>query len=277
MIPISPTTTTTTTTTTTSTNVNDINKHDSRNKDDINKLPSASGIARFDVDEIIRAEYDAWAFRYGKNKEEERFEIFRSNFMTQMDFNLLTGKFFLLNEYGDMTSEEYEANQLSLSNDNSQNGFVQNSDDLDEKAIVAVFNQVICDEDEESMYEGNDQLLYKIQSTWDEYSFAMDTEEDDDDDDDVFNYIVRPLEDAPVAETHHILCMGSSVLRVSSPEVQTSRISSSSIINERNTKTPTRGVTKMKGGFATGRAVSSLFGALAPMGSNICVKKNILE
>ena len=62
----------------------------------------------FDVEEIIRDEYNSWAKRYGKTKLDKRFEIFRHNFIAQMEFNRETGQFFLLNEYGDMTTEEYE-------------------------------------------------------------------------------------------------------------------------------------------------------------------------
>jgi hypothetical protein len=294
VVPISPTTIT---------KIDDNDNYDNRNKDEFTKLPSAS-VSRFDVDEIIRAEYDAWAFRYGKAKEDGRFEIFRSNFLKQMDFNLKTGKFFLLNEYGDMTSEEYEAKMLllsSMSNDNSVIAFENKLETLDEENLNAVLNQVICDNDKERVDVDVD-LVSSLQSTWSDYSFAMDVEEEDNaglnhgdkimigmmmestdndddsikhDDDDVVKYPIRPLEDAPVAETHRIFSLGSTVSRVASPEVQVSRISRSSTITNRNTSTPIRWPTTKNGRF--GSTVTSMFGTVAPMGSSVGMKKNILE
>mmetsp|Transcript_34571 Transcript_34571/g.81503 ORF Transcript_34571/g.81503 Transcript_34571/m.81503 type:complete len:357 (+) Transcript_34571:77-1147(+) len=59
------------------------------------------------VEATIRREYGAWAIRYGKVKDENRFEIFKKNFILQMEMNRRNGQFFLLNEYGDLTKEEY--------------------------------------------------------------------------------------------------------------------------------------------------------------------------
>ena len=59
------------------------------------------------ADDIIQREYSAWAVRHGKVKSAKRFEIFRRNFVKQMEMNRKNGEFFLLNEYGDLTEVEY--------------------------------------------------------------------------------------------------------------------------------------------------------------------------
>ncbi len=56
---------------------------------------------------IIRREYGAWTKRYGKERSDRRFQIFKRNFVKQMEMNRKNGEFFLLNEYGDLTEKEY--------------------------------------------------------------------------------------------------------------------------------------------------------------------------
>mmetsp|Transcript_54118 Transcript_54118/g.131333 ORF Transcript_54118/g.131333 Transcript_54118/m.131333 type:complete len:371 (+) Transcript_54118:120-1232(+) len=60
------------------------------------------------VDEVFRDEYETWAVRYGKEMSVHRFDIFKQNFMLQMQQNKRLGTFHLLNEFGDMTQVEYE-------------------------------------------------------------------------------------------------------------------------------------------------------------------------
>ncbi|KAG7361640.1 hypothetical protein IV203_036741 [Nitzschia inconspicua] len=245
-------------------------------EDAVNTRP---GVTRFNVDEIIRAEYDAWAFRYGKTKQDDRFHIFRSNFMKQMDFNLKTGKFFLLNEYGDMTSEEYEAKSVD---------YLEN---LDDGAVKAVLSQVV---DEDNANDDGDLKLNKS-SKWSQHLFAMDVEEeieeaqdavleakvvedndegkvDEVSDAQIFSNQRHSQEDAPMTETHRIFSMGNSVQRAASPEVQSSRHSRTSNSNK---KQELRGPnTTRKGGFSV--TFSSLFGSVAPMGSSVGSRKTIL-
>ena len=59
------------------------------------------------ADMIIRREYRAWTVRHGKVEDMKRFEIFKQNFVSQMEMNRKNGEFFLLNEFGDLTEEEY--------------------------------------------------------------------------------------------------------------------------------------------------------------------------
>jgi hypothetical protein len=61
------------------------------------------------LDDIIRTEYHKWSIRHGKVKEAERFVIFKQNFALQMESNRNTGEFFLLNQFGDLTVDEYES------------------------------------------------------------------------------------------------------------------------------------------------------------------------
>lgn len=61
------------------------------------------------ADGIIQREYNAWVVRHGKVRSIKRFEIFRRNFILQMEMNRRNGDFFLLNEFGDLTEEEYSS------------------------------------------------------------------------------------------------------------------------------------------------------------------------
>lgn len=55
-----------------------------------------------DVNDIFLEEYHSWANRYGKSTSDlDRFEIFKVNFLLQMQHNKKTGTFRHLNEYGD--------------------------------------------------------------------------------------------------------------------------------------------------------------------------------
>jgi len=72
-------------------------------------------------DDIFRQEYHEWAKRYGKSTgDETRFENFKLNFMLQMRHNKKTGIFNLLNEFGDMTSKEFEEKKNSNATKNRE-------------------------------------------------------------------------------------------------------------------------------------------------------------
>lgn len=62
-----------------------------------------------DVEGIFRNEYIEWAKTHGKSMDEERFQIFKQNFMLQMQHNKKTGEFHDLNEHGDLTEAEFIA------------------------------------------------------------------------------------------------------------------------------------------------------------------------
>jgi hypothetical protein len=62
-----------------------------------------------DVEGMFRNEYIAWAKSHGKTTDEARFQIFKQNFMLQMQHNKKTGEFHDLNEHGDMTEAEFKA------------------------------------------------------------------------------------------------------------------------------------------------------------------------
>mmetsp|Transcript_20223 Transcript_20223/g.41484 ORF Transcript_20223/g.41484 Transcript_20223/m.41484 type:complete len:316 (+) Transcript_20223:110-1057(+) len=70
------------------------------------------------VEGIIRREYSAWAVRHGKVKNDERFEIFKKNFVVQMEMNRKNGEFFLLNKFGDLTKDEF----IALSKESNEFG-----------------------------------------------------------------------------------------------------------------------------------------------------------
>jgi hypothetical protein len=139
--------------------------------------------APLNLDEIIRAEYDAWAFRHSKTKDDARYQIFRSNFIEQMEWNRKTGNFYLLNEFGDMTQEEYDAlTDAYGSNISSAKDTISN--DLD--AVNSVLDQVF-------EHDGDDvshQIPLDVREgasngelgtmEWEDFAFAMDFEDDDD-------------------------------------------------------------------------------------------------
>ncbi|KAL3904401.1 MAG: hypothetical protein SGILL_010085 [Bacillariaceae sp.] len=191
----------------------------------------------FDVDEIIRAEYDAWCFRYEKTKQDKRFQIFRSNFIQQMEFNRKTGQFFLLNEYGDMTTEEYAA---ATSSETSVA-------DLDPKNENAIQEQVTGD-----AVKG---------SNWNDFSFAMDFEDDNLGGSLGSNNIQG---DAPAAAQNKIFSMGSSnsASEAASPEIQSAH---------RSTNKEGQSTTRKSSAFAV--TVASLFASVSPMGSSLGKKK----
>jgi hypothetical protein len=56
----------------------------------------------------IRAEYEAWAKQYGKELSEQRFAIFQNNFFENKQYYEQTGNYYVLNEYADLTPEEYQ-------------------------------------------------------------------------------------------------------------------------------------------------------------------------
>jgi hypothetical protein len=74
------------------------------------------------IDGIIRREYSAWTKRHGKVKNDKRFKIFNRNFVLQMEMNRKNGEFYLLNEFGDLSEEEYfsllqkEENEIKATN-----------------------------------------------------------------------------------------------------------------------------------------------------------------
>jgi hypothetical protein len=136
---------------------------------------------------VIRAEYDAWSIRFGKTKEDKRYQIFRANFITQMEWNRKTGQFYLLNEFGDMTTEEYynvmnQSPPIQSTEDVTKfptNRFEEKTDtissyqtDVEQHEMPLNFDIKKKDEIEEVM------PIEEDTKEWSEYSFAMDFEGD---------------------------------------------------------------------------------------------------
>lgn len=61
------------------------------------------------IETLVRSEYDKWVSRFGKSADEQRYQIFKQNFVTQLEYDQQTGVYHGLNEYGDLTAEEFEA------------------------------------------------------------------------------------------------------------------------------------------------------------------------
>jgi len=77
--------------------------------------------ANIEIDDIFREEYQLWAKRYGKSGksvgDRSCFENFKLNFMLQMQHNKKTGTFNLLNEFGDMSAQQFDELMKGKEND----------------------------------------------------------------------------------------------------------------------------------------------------------------
>lgn len=60
------------------------------------------------VNAFIRSEYEAWVLQHNKTADDERFQIFKGNFLATLKAYETTGKYHALNKYADMTPEEYK-------------------------------------------------------------------------------------------------------------------------------------------------------------------------
>jgi hypothetical protein len=67
-----------------------------------------------EMDAYVRSEYKAWREQYNKPPDEERYKVFKNNFLKTMKIFEETGKFTALNEHGDMTREDYLKMQTHL-------------------------------------------------------------------------------------------------------------------------------------------------------------------
>lgn len=63
---------------------------------------------KVDVEGMFRNEYIEWAKTHSKSTNEERYQVFKQNFMLQMQHNKKTGGFHDLNEHGDLTEAEFK-------------------------------------------------------------------------------------------------------------------------------------------------------------------------
>ena len=57
---------------------------------------------------FIRSEYDAWVMQHNKTSDEDRFLVFKKNFLATLDTFETTGKYHALNRFADLTPEEYK-------------------------------------------------------------------------------------------------------------------------------------------------------------------------
>jgi hypothetical protein len=60
------------------------------------------------VEDRIRTAYSEWCQYYGKANAMERMDIFAQNFRKAEEFYQSSGTALMLNEYADLTFEEYE-------------------------------------------------------------------------------------------------------------------------------------------------------------------------
>jgi hypothetical protein len=60
-----------------------------------------------DLTNFLRIEYDAWLSHHGKIADESRFKSFKDNYVRQWQADRVTGDYHFLNQYGDLSPEEY--------------------------------------------------------------------------------------------------------------------------------------------------------------------------
>lgn len=60
------------------------------------------------VDAFIRSEYQAWVLQHNKTEDDDRYEIFKGNFLATLKAYEATGEYHALNKYADLTEEEYK-------------------------------------------------------------------------------------------------------------------------------------------------------------------------
>ena len=60
------------------------------------------------VDTFIRSEYEAWTIANNKTSNDERYEIFKSNFLETLRKYESSGQYHALNKYADMTPDEFK-------------------------------------------------------------------------------------------------------------------------------------------------------------------------
>lgn len=60
-----------------------------------------------EMERMYRNEYDKWVETFGRSKDEVDYEVFKANFLQQLEYNEKTGTHFALNEFGANTKEEY--------------------------------------------------------------------------------------------------------------------------------------------------------------------------
>jgi hypothetical protein len=61
----------------------------------------------FEMERMYQNEYAKWIETFGKSKDEVDYEVFKANFLQQLEYNEKTGTHFALNEFGANTKEEY--------------------------------------------------------------------------------------------------------------------------------------------------------------------------
>lgn len=61
----------------------------------------------FELEQMYQAEYEKWIEKFGKTKGESDYDVFKSNFLQQLEYNEKMGSRFTLNAFGANTKEQY--------------------------------------------------------------------------------------------------------------------------------------------------------------------------
>lgn len=88
----------------------------------------------------IQQAYREWCEFYGKIPNKERLGVFASNFLTVEEYHKETGRPLVLNEFADLTEEQYVENNQSSTNDTDDNS-VETEGFLDEDRIREAYRQ----------------------------------------------------------------------------------------------------------------------------------------
>jgi hypothetical protein len=76
-------------------------------------VPAAPEVTSTTIDltNFLRKEYYAWLQHHGKVADESRFAVFKDNYVKQWQADRVTGEYHFLNQYGDLSPEEYAERQ----------------------------------------------------------------------------------------------------------------------------------------------------------------------
>ncbi|CAJ1941229.1 unnamed protein product [Cylindrotheca closterium] len=63
---------------------------------------------QYELDSFFKEKYETWATKFGREQNDDRFEVFKINYVELLRFNNCNSKFCAMNEYADSTQEQWE-------------------------------------------------------------------------------------------------------------------------------------------------------------------------
>ena len=75
-------------------------------------LDETKSIQERDYETFFRRKYDNWASKYGKAKDEPKYQTFKANLIRQLEYNQENEKCYSMNEFGDWTQAQWYEQQM---------------------------------------------------------------------------------------------------------------------------------------------------------------------